>query len=102
MKREKRKETDELEVWKNIIHCPYHSYCSKNLCPLDYNLEIRPKKINDRCRWMRSRDTRKIKDKVIVSGGNTMPDVILKFVPECNLKRLNKPSQDRWLELNKN
>jgi len=29
-----------------------------------------------------------------------MPDGLLKYVPESNIKWLNEPSRKRWLELN--
>lgn len=97
-----KKHMNELEAVKNMRKCPFFDLCSKNICPLDYNLKFRVGSDKDKCKWMRGHRLKKVNGKTFTSGDTIMPDGSLKFVPECNLKHLNKPSQDRWLELNKN
>jgi len=80
--------------------CPHFNKCSQNLCPLDLELSFRSGGEGDKCRWMREPKVVKIKDKKFVSGGGVMPDTLLNFVPESNLKWLNEASRKRWLELN--
>jgi hypothetical protein len=89
----------EEEIVQNLERCPYFERCSQNLCPLDLELYLRTGGKEDKCRWMR--ETRKVKigNKKFLSGGETMPDAILKFVPRENIKMLNKFSQKRWKEL---
>jgi hypothetical protein len=48
---------------------------------------------------MREPKRSKINGREFISGGAAMPDAPLKFVPECNLKRLNEASQKRFTEL---
>jgi hypothetical protein len=87
------------EVMENLRKCPHFERCSQNLCPLDLELLLRTGNKQDKCRWMRESKKVKIRDKEFISGGAVMPDALLKFVPENNLKWLNKVSQKRWLEL---
>jgi len=92
----------EEEIIANLRKCPYFDRCSQNLCPLDLELHLRKGSKQDQCRWMREPKKVKIKDKEFISGGAVMPDAILNFVPEANLKWLNESSQKRWQELKSN
>lgn len=89
------------QIIQNINKCPHSSVCNQNLCPLDINLNEAKGTYSDFCRWMRGPRVKKIGRREFVSGGSIMPDAILNFVPQCNLKRLNESSQKRWNELNK-
>ncbi len=86
----------EKEMLKNLQKCPSFDTCSQNLCPLDLDLHLRLGSICDRCRWMREPKAKKIKGRVFMSGGRVMPNGILNFVPESNLRWLNKASQKQW------
>jgi len=82
--------------------CPSFFKCSKNLCPLDLDLKERNcLGSHEKCRWMLNPKEKKIGNSVFVSGGTVMSDVLLKFVPESNLKWLNESSQKRWHQLKK-
>jgi hypothetical protein len=87
------------QIIKNLKRCPYFNRCNQNLCPLDFELYLRSGDKNDKCRWMREPKKVRIKDKVFVSGGQVMPDALLNFVPESNLKWLNRASRKRWKRL---
>ena len=89
----------EEEIIKNLKKCPYFDKCSQNLCPLDLELHLRSGKSSDKCRWMRETRKVKLKGREFISGGGVMPDAILNFVLERNLKWLNRASQKRWHEL---
>jgi len=91
----------EEQIIENLKRCPHLNRCSQNLCPLDFELSLRSGKESDKCRWMREAKKTKIGDKEFVSGGRVMPNAILKFVPQSNLKWLNNVSQKRWLEIQK-
>ena len=91
----------EEKIIENLKKCPHFDKCSQNLCPLDFELELRVGGESDKCRWMREPKKKKIKGREFISGGSVMPDAILKFVPQANLKWLNESSQRRWLELKK-
>jgi len=91
----------EEEIMENLRKCLHFDRCSQNLCPLDLELHLRSGNKQDKCRWMRESKRVKIRNKEFVSGGTVMPDALLKFVPESNLKWLNKVSQDRWRKLKK-
>jgi len=56
----------------------------------------------EKCRWIMERSDKSIGGRDFFSGGRPMPYALLNFVPECNLKRLNKASQKRWAEYLKN
>ena len=79
--------------------CPCFERCSQNLCPLDPELRLRSGGESDKCRWMREPKKKKVGGKEFISGGGVMPDAILKFVPESNLKWLNANSRKAWLRL---
>jgi hypothetical protein len=99
MKLKNKNMPTEEEIIENLRKCPYFDRCSKNLCPLDLELHLRSGKKEDKCRWMQEPKRVKIKNREFISGGQVMPNALLKFVPENNLKWLNKASQKRWLEL---
>lgn len=92
----------EKEIVENLKRCPYFESCHQNLCPLDYELNLRSGGKQDKCRFMREPKRVKIRGREFVSGGVVMPDTPLNFVPQANTKRLNAISQRRWEELNKN
>jgi len=92
---------NQKEITENIKRCSHYKACNQNLCPLDYELNLRTGGKEDKCRWMREPKNKKIKGREFMSGGSVMPDAPLNFVPECNVKRLNASSQKRWQELNK-
>ena len=90
----------EKEILENLKRCPSFERCSRNLCPLDYELHLRNGNIrSDGCKWMQGRHEKNIKGKQVVSGDSVMPDAILKYVPESNIEWLNEPSERRWQEL---
>jgi hypothetical protein len=89
----------EEEIMENLRKCPYFDRCPQNLCPLDLELHLRSGKKEDKCRWMREPKRVKVKNREFISGGQVMPDALLKFVPDRNLKSLNKVSRKRWCEL---
>jgi len=83
---------------QNLKKCPHFDSCNKNLCPLDFELYLRKGGKEDKCRWMREPKRKKIKDRDFVSGGGSMPDALLNFVPESNLKWINNASKQEWLK----
>jgi hypothetical protein len=91
----------EEEIIKNLRRCPYFDKCNQNLCPLDLELHLRSGNSSDKCKWMKEPVRKKIKGREFISGGQAMPDNILNFVPEANLKWLNRASQKRWFEIKK-
>jgi len=94
--------TIEEQIMENLRKCPHFDKCSQNLCPLDLELHLRKGGKEDKCRWMREARKVKINGKEFVSGGVVIPDALLKFVPQSNIKWLNESSQKRWQELKSN
>ena len=92
----------EEEIIENLKRCPSFDGCNQNLCMLDFELNLRSGGESDKCRWMREPKRKKINGREFISGGGVMPDGILNFVPESNLKWLNESSKKRWVELKKN
>lgn len=88
-----------MNLIENFKKCPYFTNCSLNLCPLDLELALRAGRKQDKCRWMREPKLSKIGKREFVSGGAVMPDALLNFVPEANLKWLNAASRKRKSEL---
>ena len=91
----------QKQITDNLEKCPHFDKCSQNLCPLDLELHLRSGNTSDKCRWMREPKSVKLNGKEFISGGRVMPNAILKYVPESNLKWLNESSQKRWLEFKK-
>ena len=87
------------EITENMKKCSAWEKCSQNLCPLDYELSLRAGGESDKCRWMREPRIKKIKGREFISGGSVMPNGILNFVPESNLKWLNNLSQIQWRKI---
>jgi len=85
------------KIVENLEKCPHYISCSQNLCPLDFDLEFRSGNNADKCRWMREPKKKKIKGREFISGGRAMPDAILDFVPEDNLRWLNESSRKAWV-----
>lgn len=94
-----KSENLEEKVIENLKRCPRFEKCSQNLCPLDLELRLRSGKQQDKCKWMRNHQKKRVNGREFISGGRVMLDGILNFVPECNLKWLNDASQKRWKEL---
>ena len=92
----------EEQINENLKKCPHFDRCSQNLCPVDLELQLRAGGTQDKCRWMREPKRVRIGNREFVSGGAVMPNGILNFVPEANLKRLNQSSQKDWERLKKN
>jgi len=92
---------NEKEIIKNLERCPSFERCNKNLCPLDLKLELRVGDNWDKCRYMIEKKTRirKYKNKLLTESTAIMPDNLLNFVPERNIKKLNNVSRQRWEEL---
>jgi len=84
---------------ENMEKCPKFIGCSQNLCPLDSEVHLRTGGESAKCRWMRESKRVKIQNKEFISGGRVMPDTILNFVSESNLKWLNESSRKRYLKL---
>ncbi|EKE21318.1 MAG: hypothetical protein ACD_7C00281G0001 [uncultured bacterium] len=85
---------------ENMERCPRFHTCSRNFCPLDFDLHLRSGNKSDKCRFNREAKQTRIGQRHFISGGTQMPDALLNFVPESNLASLNKSSQERWLKLN--
>ena len=90
------------QITENLQRCPHFDKCSQNLCPLDLELNLRSGNTSDKCRWMREPKQTKLGDKEFISGGRVMPNAILNFVPEGNLKWLNGISQKAWQMIKNN
>ena len=78
---------NQKELVENLKRCPKYEWCNLNLCPLDYELDLRVGRAREKCRYMR-RDRKSI-----------MPDELLKFVPKSNISKLNSVSQKRYKEI---
>ena len=78
----------------NMERCHKFQGCSQNLCPLVIKLNKRVGEERDKCRWMRNPKQKKIQGRVFTSGGTVMPDALLKYVPERNVKYLNENSRN--------
>jgi hypothetical protein len=89
------------EIVENMERCPYFQSCSRNLCPLDFELSLRNGTKKDKCRFSMEVLERKIDGREIIFGGRQMPDTILDFVPKSNFISLNGKSKKRWKELKK-
>lgn len=83
----------------NLKKCPHYNSCSQNLCPLDFELNLRSGGKGDRCRFTREPKKAKVAGREFVSGGAVMPDVPLNFVPQGNVECLNEASRQRLIEL---
>jgi len=94
--------TIKKQITENLQRCPHFDKCSQNLCPLDLELHLRSGNTSDKCRWMREPKQIKLGGKEFISGGRVMPNAILNFVPEGNLKWLNGSSQKVWQMIKNN
>ena len=83
------------EIIENLKRCPKFNKCSANLCPLDLRVDFKNNLLGEeRCPFTINR---KVK---FQKGIKTqMPSHILEFVPESNIKMLNKRNQKRWHDL---
>ena len=81
----------EDEGLTRMAKCIRFGSCSYNLCPLDEELESRTGTIKeDGCDWMqnyRTENRRHIR--------RPMPDSLLRFIPEKNVKMLSRTNQKR-------
>jgi len=83
---------------KNLIKCSRFSWCSINICPLDFevNLKIKlpdenncPFTINKRGKYQK--------------GARTLArDNILEVIPKSNIRMLNKRNLKQWYNLHQN
>ena len=89
------------ENLKRVEKCPYFGRCSQNLCPLDSELFLRTGSTSDKHRWPRGSKGVELNGRESISGGRVMPNAILKYVPESNLKYLNENSKRAWLRFEK-
>jgi len=91
------------KIIENLKMCPSFDKCSKNLCPLDFNLHLRTGGENDKCKWMREPQKKEINGREFISGGHAMPDNLLNIVPKDapgnNLRWLNKASKKRFNQI---
>ena len=90
---------NQEQIVENLKKCPSFNSCNQNLCPLNLELNSSRGGKAEKCRWMREPQKKKIKGREFMSGGSVMPDGLLIFVPQCNLRWLNESSQTRWKEL---
>jgi hypothetical protein len=81
----------------NMKKCPSFERCSVNHCPLDCEMSKRYGSGN--CKYMTEAKAAKIAGNNVVFGGKTMPDEMLKVVPESNISSLNTPSRKRLKDL---
>jgi len=89
----------EKEIIENVERCSHFKSCNQNFCPLDLELDFRTGGESDKCRFMRNPSKKKVGGKEFIAGGRVVPDGILNFVPQRNLKRLNEASQRQWMEI---
>lgn len=85
----------------NLKLCSHYNVCSQNLCPLDSELNSRNGKAHDRCRFMREPKRANIAGREFISGGAVISDVLLNFVPQGNVARLNEASKRRRIQLSR-
>ncbi len=85
----------EKETIENLRKCPRFNKCSSNLCPLDLEVNLRNNLLDEeRCPFTINKKAKSQKD-----IKTQMPPPILEFVPESNVKILNRRNQKRWLHL---
>ncbi len=97
----KIKNKDGGQDYENMKKCSSFEACSRNFCPLDFELHLRTGGEADKCKWMREPIKKKINGREFMSGGSIMPNGLLILTPRANVKWLNKPSQRQWREVNK-
>jgi hypothetical protein len=82
----------EKEITENLKNCPRFSTCSINKCPLDDEVNLRIELDEEKsCPF-----TIKKREKGQKGIRTQAPDIILKVIPESNIKLLNKRNQKRW------
>ena len=88
--------TEEKTI-ENLRKCPKFNECSINVCVLDIETNLRNKLSDEeRCPFTinnRGKSQRGIRTQI--------PSPLLEFVPELNLKMLNRRNQKRWHKLYK-
>lgn len=85
----------EEKVISNLKKCARFNNCSINICPLDLEIDLRNKLPEEKdCSF-----TIKKKGKGQKGIKTLAPYSILEFIPESNVKLLNKRNQKRWREL---
>jgi len=89
---------NENENVPNLKKCPRFDSCNCSLCPLDHFLSERHGPVS-KCKYMKEAKQYKIADREFIGGGKVMPDSLLNFTPQSNLKWLNESSKKRWQEL---
>ena len=92
----KRKNQKKIE--NNIERCPRFPFCSANVCPLDPEAYLKERLPGeDRCPFTKNK-----KSKFERGLRTLMPRHLLKFVPEWNVKLLNRRNKMRWFQKVKN
>jgi len=84
-------------VVENLKKCNRFNCCSVNVCPLDGEANLRNSLSGEnKCPFCLNKKSR------LQKGIRTLaPAGILQFVPESNLKMLNRRNQRRWHEFRK-
>lgn len=101
---ENTKEYAEKECAENCAQCQRFDNCSKNICPLDFNIHLRTNPEGRECPYMAEEITRALSfnndpHKQVNFGGKVMPEEALKYVPEFNAEKLNKASSEKYRSL---
>jgi hypothetical protein len=88
---------EQKEIINNLKECPRFNFCSYNICPLDIEANSKNKLPEETvcpfCLKKKATSQKGIKTLVTAS--------ILEFIPEFNVKLLNKRNQKRWAGLHK-
>lgn len=83
------------ETTPNLKKCPRFDRCSINVCPMDLEANLRNKLPGEDCCPFTIKKKRKSQKGIRTH----LPDHILRFIPESNVKMLNKGNQNRWHSL---
>ena len=87
---------DENDI--NMERCSHFEFCSKNLCIMDNEIDLRVGYASDRCRFMVEPLLKKVKGREFIGGGTVIIKGLIDFVPTTNLSRLNTASKKRRAE----
>jgi len=98
----KQQNIPEDRNFENMKQCNSFEACSRNFCPIDFELHLRAGGEADKCRWMREPIKKKINGREFISGGKIIPKGIAILTPRENIKWLNKESQRQWYKIKKN
>lgn len=87
----------EEKVIQNLRKCPYFNKCSANICPLDLEVNQRTYVRGEDICPFTIKNWRKFRKGI----KTILPKDILKFIPESNIKMLNKRNRKRWYAIYK-